>query len=299
MRPERSTLGVKKITKCVIPAAWMWTRFLPATKALPKEMFPIIDKPVMQMLVEEAISAWCTDIIIVTWRSKRAIEDHFDSNPELEDRLDKSWKFDYLKKVKNLNSMANICYVRQPYPKGDWDAILRTKTLIWDEPFLVLFWDDLVDNEKSSATQLVEEYERKKSPVIATVQVWDDEVSNYWIIETNSCDKNCFEVEKFLEKPKNTETTSRNWVIWKYVLTPDIFDYLEKSTSWSWDWEIRLADAFELMRKDRDIYWVKIFWERYDTWSKIWYLKAVITYALKRDDLKWDLTEYLKSLDLK
>lgn len=290
---------MKKITKCVIPAAWMWTRFLPATKALPKEMFPIIDKPVMQMLVEEAISAWCTDIIIVTWRSKRAIEDHFDSNPELEDRLDKAWKFDYLDKVQNLTSMANICYVRQPYPKGDWDAILRTKTLIWDEPFLVLFWDDLVDNEKSSATQLVEMFERKKSPVIATVQVSDDEVSNYWIIETNSSDKDCFEVEKFLEKPKKDKTESRNWVIWKYVLTPDIFDYLEKSTSWSWDWEIRLADAFELMRKDRDIYWVKIIWERYDTWSKIWYLKAVINYALKRDELKWDLTEYLKSLDLK
>ena len=136
---------MQKVKKCVIPAAWMGTRFLPATKALPKEMFPIIDKPVMQMLVEEAISAGCTDIIIVTGRSKRAIEDHFDSNFELEERLDRSGKFDYLKTVKWLNTMANIVYVRQPYPKWDWDAILRTKNLIWNEPFLVLFWDDIID----------------------------------------------------------------------------------------------------------------------------------------------------------
>lgn len=288
----------KKITKCVIPAAWMWTRFLPATKALPKEMFPIIDKPVMQMLVEEAISAGCTDIIIVTWRSKRAIEDHFDSNFELEERLDKSWKFDYLKTVKNLNSMANIVYIRQPYPKWDWEAILRAKNLIWDEPFLVLFWDDLVDGEKTAATQLVEAFEKKNVPIIATIDVSDNEVSNYWVIETNSTNKDCFEVNKFLEKPKKEDTTSRKWVIWKYVLTPDIFNYLEKSTSWLWDWEIRLADAFELMRKEKSIFWIDIKWIRYDTWSKIWFLKAVVAYALKRDDLKEEFSQYLKSLDI-
>lgn len=289
----------RKISKCVIPAAWMWTRFLPATKALPKEMFPIIDKPVMQMLVEEAISAWCTDIIIVTWRSKRAIEDHFDSNPELEARLDKSWKFDYLKNVKWLNTMANICYIRQPYPKWDWDAILRTKNLIWDEPFLVLFWDDLVDHEVSAASQLVESFKKKWNPVIATVKVNDDEVSNYWVIETNSCDEDEFRVDKFLEKPKSSETKSRNWVIWKYVLTSEIFKYLEKSESWSWDWEIRLADAFELMRKKRDIYWINIKWTRYDTWSKLGFLKAVVSFALKRDDLKDEFSKFLKDLDLK
>lgn len=289
----------RKVTKCVIPAAWMWTRFLPATKALPKEMFPIIDKPVMQLLVEEAISAWCTDIIIVTWRSKRAIEDHFDSNFELEDRLDKSGKFDYLNTVKGLNTMANICYIRQPYPKWDWDAILRTKNLIWDEPFLVLFWDDIVDNEVSAASQLVDSFKKKMSPVIATVDVNDDEISNYWVIETTSCWVDEFKVEKFLEKPKAKETKSRHGVIWKYVLTSEIFKYLEKSESWSWDWEIRLADAFELMRKKRDIYWVNIKWTRYDTWSKIWFLKAVVNYALKRDELKDEFSEYLKSLDLK
>jgi len=272
----------------------MGTRFLPATKALPKEMFPIIDKPVMQMLVEEAIQAGCTDIIIVTWRSKRAIEDHFDSNPELEERLDKSWKFDYLKIVKDLNEMANIVYIRQPYPKWDWDAILRTKNLIWDEPFLVLFWDDIVDGEKTAAEQLIEVFHRKNTPVIATVPVSDNEVSSYWIIETNSEDKQAFTVSKFLEKPKLNETKSRAWVIWKYVLTPDIFDYLEKSTPINKDWETRLADAFELMRQQKDIYWVNIAWTRYDTWSKIWFLKAIVSFALKRDDLKDEFREFLE-----
>jgi len=253
---------MKKITKCIIPAAWMGTRFLPATKALPKEMFPIIDKPVMQILVEEAISAWCTDIIIVTWRSKRAIEDHFDSNPELEERLDKSWKFDYLKIVKSLNTMANIVYVRQPYPKWDGDAILRTKNLIWDEPFLVLFWDDIIDNEVSAAKQLIDTFYRKSNPVIATVSVTDEEVSSYWIIESNDFQWDVFLVSKFLEKPTLAETSSRQGVIWKYVLTPEVFDYLEKAPHGK-DWELRLADAFELMRKEKDIYWLKIKWTRY------------------------------------
>ena len=289
---------MQKIRKCVIPAAWMGTRFLPATKALPKEMFPIIDKPIMQLLVEEALSAWCTEIIIVTWRSKRAIEDHFDSNFELEERLDKSWKFDYLKIIKGLNDMANIVYVRQPYPKWDWEAILRTKNLIWNEPFLVLFWDDLVDWEKSAALQLVEAFEMKKSPVIATIEVSENEVNSYWILESSDYWKDIFPVSKFFEKPKKEETKSRRAAIWKYILTPDIFDYLEKSTSSKNDWEIRLADALELMRKNKDIYWVNIYWNRFDAWSKLGFLKATVYYALKMDELKDEFREFLKSLKL-
>jgi UTP--glucose-1-phosphate uridylyltransferase len=259
-------------------------------------MFPIIDKPVMQMLVEEAISAWCEDIIIVTWRSKRAIEDHFDSNFELEERLDRSWKFKYLNIVKNLNTMANIVYVRQPYPKWDWEAILRTKSLIWDEPFLVLFWDDLIDNGKSAASQLIEAFEEKKSSIIATVNVNEKNISDYWVIESKSYEWKFFKVDKFLEKPKSDETKSRKWVIWKYVLTPDIFRYLENSTSWKWDWEIRLADAFELMREEKNIYWLDVKWVRHDTGSKIWFLEAVIYYALKRDDMKDEIREYIKKI---
>ncbi len=289
---------MKKIRKCVIPAAWFGTRFLPATKALPKEMFPIIDKPIMQLLVEEAISAGCTDIIIVTWRSKRAIEDHFDSNFELEERLDKSWKFDYLKTVKWLNDMANIVYVRQPYPRWDWDAILRTKNLIWDEPFLVLFGDDLVDNKKSAASQLVDAYKEKKAPVVATIKVKDSDVSLYLIYESKKDDKDIFKVSNVIEKPLKSETDSRSGSIWKYILTPDIFKYLEKLEWWSAKSELRLANALWEMAKKSSIYWVDIKWNRYDAGDKLWYLKAIVSYALKRDDLKWEFTEFLKWLKL-
>lgn len=290
---------MKKIKKCVIPAAGMGTRFLPATKALPKEMFPIIDKPVMQYLIEEAIAAGCEDIIVITGKNKRAIEDHFDSNFELEKSLEKSNKFERLEEVRKLNSMANIVYARQPYPKWDGEAILRVKNFVWDEPFLVLFWDDIIDNEKTAAEQLVEAHYRKWSPVIATIPVNDNEVSDYWIIESSEDEKSIFWVDKFLEKPKSDETTSRKWVIGKYVLTPEIFDYLEKVEKWEWawtssDWEIRLADAFELMRHDKDIYWVDIEGERFDTGSKIGFIKAIISYGLRRDDLGDDLREYLK-----
>ncbi len=287
---------MNKVKKCVIPAAWFGTRFLPASKALPKEMFPIIDKPVMQYLVEEAISAGCTDIIIVTGRNKRAIEDHFDSNFELEQKLEKSNKLDSLKKIKDLNSMANIVYIRQPYPRWDWEAILRAKSFIWNDPFLVLFWDDLIDGKTTAAEQLIEIYNRKNSSIIATIEVSDEEVSSYWIIESSSSGENSFIVDKFLEKPKKSETKSRNWVVWKYVLNKDIFKYLEKACKKETTGEIRLADAFELMRKEKDIYWVKIKWDRYDTWSKIGFLKATIAYGLKNDEVKEELREYLEEI---
>ncbi len=286
---------MKKITKCVIPAAGMGTRFLPATKALPKEMFPIVDKPVMQYLVEEAIAAGCEDIIIVTGRSKRAIEDHFDSNPELEQRLDDSGKFDYLRKVKNLNEMANIVYVRQPYPKGDGDAILRTKNLIGDEPFLVLFWDDIIDNDVTAAEQLIRKHEETGSSVIATVWVEESEVSSYGMLEWE-LDGDTTRVTKFLEKPQAHETDSRTAVIGKYVLTPNIFGYLENAKSSCGDGEIRLADAFIDMQKDTDIYGLEVQWVRYDTGSKTGYLKASIAYALKHDDLRDEILDYFKSI---
>ena len=289
---------MKKIKKCVIPAAGFGTRFLPASKALPKEMFPLIDKPIMQYLVEEAISAWCEDIIIVTGRNKRAIEDHFDSNFELEKKLEGSNKFESLEKVKLLNNMANIVYVRQPYPRGDGEAILRVKSFLWDEPFLVLFWDDIIDSEPSAASQLVDVYNRKNSPVIATIQVSDSEVSSYGIIESSTMDGNAFVVDKFLEKPWKDETTSRHGVVWKYVLNNDIFEYLEKACNTKHTWEIRLADAFELMRQEKDIYWVNIAWERYDTWSKIGFLKATIAYALKHEEVKDEFTDFIKKLNI-
>lgn len=284
---------MKKITKCIIPAAWFWTRFLPATKAQPKEMLPIVDKPVIQYLVEEAVASGIEDIVIITWRGKRSIEDHFDTSFELEYTLVEKWKTKELKEVEKVSSMANIAYVRQPIPRWDWDAILRAKRFIWDEPFLVLFWDDLIKWEKPGALQLIEAFYRKNAPIIALEKVSDKRVSSYWIVESNWNEDRIHLVSKFLEKPKPEETASRLGAIGKYVLTPDIFEYLEKQPSSSW--EIRLADAFSLMLNDKDIYGLEMEWKRYDTWDKFGFLKATIDYALDREDL-WDqLKEFLKT----
>lgn len=286
-----------QITKCIIPAAGFGTRFLPATKAQPKEMLPIVDKPVIQYLVEEAVASGIKDIIIITGRGKRSIEDHFDASFELEKTLVEKGKTKELELVEKVSNLANIAYVRQPLPRGDWDAILRAKHFMWNEPFLVLFGDDLVDWEKPAALQLIEAYNRKNSSVIALEKVSDDKVSSYWIIEARESDEKLHTVNKFLEKPKATETDSRLGVIGKYVLSPDIFDYLEKAPAWK-DWEIRLADAFELMRQEKDIYGLEIEWNRYDTWDKLGFLKASIDFALKRDDLGEDLKEFLKAKGL-
>lgn len=286
-----------QITKCIIPAAGFGTRFLPATKAQPKEMLPIVDKPVIQYLVEEAVASGIKDIIIITGRGKRSIEDHFDASFELEKTLVEKGKTKELELVEKVSNLANIAYVRQPLPRGDWDAILRAKHFIWNEPFLVLFGDDLVDGEVPAARQLIEAYQRKNSTVIALEKVSDDKVSSYWIIEVKDSNNKLHTVNKFLEKPKASETTSRLGVIGKYVLSPDIFDYLEKAPAGK-DWEIRLADAFELMRQEKDIYGLEIEWTRYDTGDKLGFLKASIDFALKRDDLWEDLKEFLKAKSL-
>ncbi|MDD5213664.1 MAG: UTP--glucose-1-phosphate uridylyltransferase GalU [Candidatus Gracilibacteria bacterium] len=286
-----------QITKCIIPAAGFGTRFLPATKAQPKEMLPIVDKPVIQYLVEEAVASGIKDIIIITGRGKRSIEDHFDASFELEKTLVEKGKTKELALVESISNLANIAYVRQPLPRGDGDAILRAKHFMGNEPFLVLFGDDLVDGEIPAARQLIEAYQRKNSTVIALEKVSDDKVSSYGIIEAKDSDNKLHTVNKFLEKPKASETTSRLGVIGKYVLSPDIFDYLEKAPAGK-DGEIRLADAFELMRQEKDIYGLEIEGTRYDTGDKLGFLKASIDFALKRDDLGEDLKEFLKAKSL-
>ncbi|EKE27850.1 MAG: hypothetical protein ACD_3C00142G0006 [uncultured bacterium (gcode 4)] len=284
---------MNKITKCIIPAAWFGTRFLPATKAQPKEMLPIVDKPVIQYLVEEAVSAWITDIVIITWRGKRSIEDHFDMSFELEHTLVEKGKTKELREVEKVSSMANIAYVRQPIPRWDWDALLRAAHLIGNEPFLVLFWDDLIKWEKSWAQQLIDAFHRKWAPVIALEKVTDEKVSSYGILESKTNEGKIHLASKIMEKPNAADTKSRLWIIWKYVLTPEIFDYLRKQPSDSW--EIRLADAFVLMMQDKDIYGVEMEWVRYDTWDKLGFLKATIDFALDRDDLWKDLMDFIKT----
>lgn len=285
-----------QIRKCIIPAAWFGTRFLPATKAQPKEMLPIVDKPVIQYLVEEAVSAGITDIIIITGRWKRSIEDHFDMSFELEKTLVEKWKIKELAEVEKVSHLARIAYVRQPIPRGDGDALLRARALIGDEPCLVLFGDDLIKGEHSGAKQLVEAYSQKNAPIIALERVSDKRVSSYGIIESTESEGKIHTVTKFLEKPSPEETTSRLGVIGKYIITPEVFSYLEQDgATASKDGEIRLADAFERMVQDGwKIYGLEMEWDRYDTGDKFWFIKANIDYALDRADLGPQLMEYLE-----
>ncbi len=287
---------MQKVRKCIIPAAGFWTRFLPATKAQPKEMLPIVDKPVIQYLVEEAVSAGITDIIIVTGRGKRSIEDHFDMSFELEKTLVEKGKTKELAEVEKISNLARIAYVRQPIPRGDGDAILRARNLVWDEPCLVLFGDDLIKWEVSWAKQLIDAFEQKNAPIIALENVSDKRVSSYGIVESKESKWRIHTVSRFLEKPKPEETSSRLWVIGKYVITPEIFTYLSEDSEWaSKDGEIRLADAFARMVKDGgSIYWLEMVGDRYDTGDKFWFLKATIDYALAREDLGPQLLEFLK-----
>lgn len=284
------------IKKCIIPAAGFGTRFLPATKSLPKEMLPIIDTPVVQLLVEEALSAGVTDIIFITNRHKKSLEDHFDVSFELEKILESKNKVKDLEKIQKISSMANFYFIRQPNPTGDGDALLRAKEIIWNEPCLVLFGDDLVKWQKTSAEQLVEVYNQTKSPVIALERVSDEKVSSYWIIESSENNGKIFKVSKFLEKPKASETNSRLGVIWKYVITPEVLEYLLKwGGSASKDGEIRLADAFANMVADwKTINWLEIEWNRYDTGDKLGYLKATVDYALEREDIWEEFYNFLK-----
>lgn len=285
-----------QIRKCIIPAAGFGTRFLPATKAQAKEMLPIVDKPVIQYLVEEAVAAGITDIIIITGRGKRSIEDHFDVSYELEQTLVEKWKIKELAEVEKVSHLARIAYVRQPIPRGDGDALLRARALIGDEPCLVLFGDDLIKGERGGAEQLIEAFEKYSAPIIALERVTDKRVSSYGIIESAHTDWAIHTVAKFLEKPKPEETHSRLGVIGKYIITPEVFDYLEQDwASASKDGEIRLADAFERMvQAGKKVYGLEMEWDRYDTGDKFGFLKANIDYALDREDLGPQLMEFLK-----
>lgn len=217
------------VTQCVILAAGYGTRFLPVTKSQPKEMLAIVDKPVIQYLVEEAVSAGITDIHIVLSRGKGAILDHFDSSFELEAVLEKSGKLKELESVKKVSKLANISYIRQPFPRGDGDALLYALPFLKNEPCLILFGDDLIVGEKSGATQLVEVYEEKHYPIIALEKVSDERVSSYGIIESTQDDLSLHQVSRFLEKPNPSETDSRLGVIGKYIITPKVFEFLKKS----------------------------------------------------------------------
>jgi len=287
----------QRIRKAIFPAAGFGTRFLPATKAQPKEMLPIVDKPVIQYLVEEAVASGIEEIIIITGRGKRAIEDHFDYSFELEHTLVEKNKQDLLETVRKVSNLAKFVYVRQQMPLGDGHAILCAKELIGDEPFAVMFGDDIVDNEIPALKQLMNVYEKTGSPVIGLTQVPKDETQNYGVVSTKTSDGRLHELQGLVEKPKPEDAPSNLAIIGKYILTPDALRALENAEA-SPDGEIRLIDGFREFIKTQKIFGYELEGKRYDTGNKFGLIQATIDFALKRKGLDKQVRQYLRSLDL-
>lgn len=294
---KRSTLTLKKIKKAIIPAAGLGTRFLPATKAMPKEMLPILDKPTIQYIVEEAARAGIEDIIIVTGRHKRAIEDHFDSQKELEMVLKEKGKSELLEKVQYSTELANIFYVRQKEQKGLGHAISSARQFIGNEPFAVLLGDDIVESEVPAVKQLIDVYEETGHSVIGVQEVPEADTHRYGIIDPLTKNGRQYEVKKFVEKPAQGTAPSNLAIMGRYVLTPEIFDYLKTQKEGAGN-EIQLTDAIERMNNDNQVYAYDFEGERYDVGEKLGFVKTTIEYALKDDSMREELTRFIKALGL-
>lgn len=288
---------MKKIKKAIIPAAGLGTRFLPATKAMPKEMLPILDKPTIQYIVEEAARAGIEDIIIVTGRHKRAIEDHFDSQKELEMVLKEKGKSELLEKVQYSTELANIFYVRQKEQKGLGHAISSARQFIGNEPFAVLLGDDIVESEVPAVKQLIDVYEETGHSVIGVQEVPEADTHRYGIIDPLTKNGRQYEVEKFVEKPAQGTAPSNLAIMGRYVLTPEIFDYLKTQKEGAGN-EIQLTDAIERMNNDNQVYAYDFEGERYDVGEKLGFVKTTIEYALKDDSMREELTRFIKALGL-
>ncbi|ALM56306.1 UTP--glucose-1-phosphate uridylyltransferase GalU [Staphylococcus equorum] len=288
---------MKKIKKAIIPAAGLGTRFLPATKAMPKEMLPILDKPTIQYIVEEAARAGIEDIIIVTGKHKRAIEDHFDNQKELEMILQDKGKTDLLEKVKYSTELANIFYVRQKEQKGLGHAIYSARQFIGDEPFAVLLGDDIVESDNPAIKQLIEAYEETGKSVIGVQEVEEDQTHRYGIIDPLEKSGRKYEVKEFVEKPKQGTAPSNLAIMGRYVLTADIFDYL-KTQSKGAGGEIQLTDAIERLNKHDQVYAYDFEGDRFDVGEKLGFVKTTIEFALKDESMHEELTRFIKNLDL-
>lgn len=285
---------MKKVRKAVIPAAGIGSRFLPATKAMPKEMLPILDKPTIQYIVEEAVAAGIEDIIIVTGKHKRAIEDHFDAQMELEHHLKSKGKDDLLQKVQHSTHLANIFYVRQKSPQGLGHAIWTAKQFIGDEPFAVLLGDDIVESETPAIKQLMEQYESTGKSVIGAKTVSNEDTERYGIIESKSQHGRLYEINHLIEKPKLGTTDSRLAIMGRYILTPDIFTYLEEQNIGAGG-EIQLTDAIARVNETDEVYAYDFIGNRYDVGDKIGFVKTTMEYAM-RSNMKDDLIPFLEDL---
>jgi UTP--glucose-1-phosphate uridylyltransferase len=290
-------MSSSSVTKAVIPAAGQGTRFLPATKASPKEMLPLVDKPLIQYIVEEAVAADIRNIIVISGRGKRAIEDHFDVSYELEEMLKQANKDDLLKEVRGISELANFCYVRQRHMRGLGDAILCARPLIANEPFVVMLADEIIDAPVPAIEQLLELYERFEAPIIGVQEVEPDEVSNYGIIASTPVSDGVFQVTDLIEKPTKAEAPSRMAVIGRYILTPDVFTALAKTPPGK-NQEVQLTDALRMVAKQKPMYACSIKGKRYDAGDKLGFLKATVELALKSPEFGERFADYLKQLSL-
>jgi len=285
------------VRKAVFPAAGLGTRFLPATKAQPKEMLPLVDKPIIQYGVEEAVASGVDNIILVTGRGKNAIEDHFDVNIELETFLEARKKMDQLEEVRKISSMINVAYVRQGEPLGLGHAVLVTAELVGNEPFAVILADDVIDADPPALKQMMDVYDKVGGPVLAVERVPADQVSSYGIVDIlpgTQLGDGIYQVRDLVEKPPKEEAPSNLAIIGRYILTPDIFPAL-KATASDRTGEIQLTNGLRKLLQQRKIYACEIQGSRHDTGNKLGYLKAVVYFALRRPDLCEEFRQYLRS----
>jgi UTP--glucose-1-phosphate uridylyltransferase len=288
------------IRKAVFPAAGLGTRFLPATKAQPKEMLPLVDKPIIQYGVEEALASGASNVILVTGRGKNAIEDHFDVSVELETFLEARGKTQQLDEVRKISNLINFAYVRQGEPLGLGHAVLVTEELVGDEPFAVILGDDVIDADPPALRQMIDVFQQVDGPVLAVERVPRDEISSYGVIavdETAKLRRGVYKVRDLVEKPPKEEAPSDLAIIGRYILTPDIFKSL-RATGKDRTGEIQLTNGLRDLLKNRAIYACEISGTRHDTGNKLGFLKAVVYFALRRPDLSSAFAEYLRSVSI-
>lgn len=288
----------QKIRKAVFPAAGLGTRFLPATKSMPKEMLPLVDKPLIQYVIEEAVASGIESVIIVTGRGKTAMEDHFDVAFELERLLDERGKTDELKDVRAISEMARVHYVRQREALGLGHAVLQARDFVEGEPFAVLLADDIVDAETPALKQMMRAYEEFDAPVVGTMQVEGEAISRFGVIDAEEIRDGVFRIRDMVEKPPFEEAPSDLAIIGRYILTPDIFDEIERTPRGAGG-EIQITDAMRSLLKRRPFYAVRFEGVRHDAGDKLGFLIATVEFALKRPDLAPQLKDYLRSLELK
>jgi UTP--glucose-1-phosphate uridylyltransferase len=285
------------VRKAVFPAAGLGTRFLPATKAQPKEMLPLVDKPTIQYVVEEAVASGLNELVLVTGRNKRAIEDHFDAAFELEYYLQDRGKTEELAQIKTISELATVSYVRQKEPLGLGHAILCARTLVGEEPFGVFLGDDIIVSRTPCMRQLLDVYARYQGPLVAVMRIPGLDISRYGVIKPKPLGGNVYEVLDMVEKPAPEDAPSDLAIIGRYVLTPDLFPILAQTTADSRG-EIQLTNGLRTLRQQRPIYAVEFEGTRYDTGDKLGFLKATVAFALARPDLADDFRAYLKGLGL-